>query len=359
MIAVGKFLISTTTMDPINKVVELENNGSLTQIRVMEEQLVVNTVLRTECACPGCQVETVEAVETSTIHKSQGDSRLQISPDKLTIKLSSQKENGEKIKDKTPRIEEMVEEIVESTSSTVEAVPSLLGPHPTLAGKLLHSVTVNSMQLVPFIGPGCFKQATRGSRTAELFTKKGKGSVTPYRDALMSSLGLPKPPITPQKVNPLIPLISNFTAHNPQNSLSIAPNKQLNTHTSLNEWGILSTLTGKTMKGTNLVDKPTRKQRSIEERLGLSKSLRSKRRGRRGKQRCVVFRSAMAAAAAMSVSTEGIINRNKIVLNESKAAWSVTKILGTDYMGNNEEVISRIMVTDEEVELRSALQLTK
>ena len=155
--AVGKVLISTTTMDPINRVVELENNGSLTQIRVMEEQLVVNTVLRTECACPGCQVETVEAVEISTIHKSQGDSRLQISPDKLTIKLSSQKENGEKIKDKTPRIEEMVEEIVESTSSTVEAVPSLLGPHPTLAGKLLHSVTVNSMQLVPFIGHGCFK----------------------------------------------------------------------------------------------------------------------------------------------------------------------------------------------------------
>ena len=67
----------------------------------------------------------------------------------------------------------------------------------------------------------------------------------------------------------------------------------------------------------------------------------------------------MAAAAAMSVSTEGIINRNKIVLNESKAAWSVTKILGTDYMGNDEEVISRIMVIDEEAELRSALQLTK
>ena len=87
--AVGKFLISTTTMDPINKVVELENNGSLTQIRVMEEQLVVNTVLRTECACPGCQVEIVEAVETSTIHKSQGDSRIQISSNKLSMKPSS------------------------------------------------------------------------------------------------------------------------------------------------------------------------------------------------------------------------------------------------------------------------------
>ena len=60
-------------------------------------------------------------------------------------------------------------------------------------------------------------------------------------------------------------------------------------------------------------------------------------------------------AAAFLVSTEGIINRNKIFLSESKAAWSVTKILGTDFMGNDEEVISRIMVTDEEAKLRSVL----
>ena len=65
------------------------------------------------------------------------------------------------------------------------------------------------------------------------------------------------------------------------------------------------------------------------------------------------------AAAAMSVSTKGIINRNRIVLSESKAAWSVTKILGTDYMGTDEEVISRIMVTDEEAELRFVLQSAK
>ncbi|GFY80587.1 hypothetical protein Acr_01g0003960 [Actinidia rufa] len=182
-------------MDPINKVVELENNGSLTQIRVMEEQLVVNTVLCTKYACPGSQVETGDAVETSKLHKSLGDSRIQTSPDNLILQASSQKENREEIGNKTPLIEEMVE----STSSIVEAVPSMLGPHPTLAGKPLHSVTVNSMQLVPFIGPSCFEQATRGLRTAELHSKKGKGPVTPYRDALMSNLGLPKPPITPLK----------------------------------------------------------------------------------------------------------------------------------------------------------------
>ena len=44
------------------------------------------------------------------------------------------------------------------------------------------------------------------------------------------------------------------------------------------------------------------------------------------------------------------------MLSESKATWSVTKILGTDYMGNDDEVISRIIVTDKEAELRSILQ---
>ncbi|KAG5525843.1 hypothetical protein RHGRI_032211 [Rhododendron griersonianum] len=74
------------------------------------------------------------------------------------------------------------------------------------------------------------------------------------------------------------------------------------------------------------------------------------------KQECVVFRSAIAAAT-LSVSTEGIINRNRIVLNESQAVlWTVTKIMETDYLGNDEEVISKIMVTDEEEELRASLE---
>ncbi|GFZ10960.1 hypothetical protein Acr_22g0003580 [Actinidia rufa] len=61
------------------------------------------------------------------------------------------------------------------------------------------------------------------------------------------------------------------------------------------------------------------------------------------------------AAAAFSVSTEGITNRNKILISEEKAAWSLTRILGTDYVGNDEDVISRIMVTDEEAELGDVL----
>lgn len=35
------------------------------------------------------------------------------------------------------------------------------------------------------------------------------------------------------------------------------------------------------------------------------------------------------------------------MLDEEEAAWTVTKILGEDYLGNDEEVISKIMVMDE------------
>lgn len=54
------------------------------------------------------------------------------------------------------------------------------------------------------------------------------------------------------------------------------------------------------------------------------------------------------AAVALSVSTEGINNRNRILLNEAEAVLTVTKIMGEDHLGNEEEIISKIMVTDEE-----------
>ncbi|KAI8562171.1 hypothetical protein RHMOL_Rhmol03G0014000 [Rhododendron molle] len=105
---------------------------------------------------------------------------------------------------------------------------------------------------------------------------------------------------------------------------------------------------------TKDVCKPKRKQKSVEEILGIPKPSTKRKGGRRKKQKCVVFRSAIAATA-LSVSTEGIIIRNRILLNESQAAWTVTRIIGADYLGNDEEIISKIMVTDEEEELRAAL----
>lgn len=53
------------------------------------------------------------------------------------------------------------------------------------------------------------------------------------------------------------------------------------------------------------------------------------------KQKCVVFRAATAAAAAaLSVSSDDLRNSNRIIrLDAAQAVWTVTKIIGVDYMG--------------------------
>ncbi|KAG5564401.1 hypothetical protein RHGRI_000556 [Rhododendron griersonianum] len=88
-------------------------------------------------------------------------------------------------------------------------------------------------------------------------------------------------------------------------SPSLSPQKQVN------QVGNSNVESGKTKKKKNLV-----------EILGYPiQSLPAKNRGgRKKKNKSVVFRAA-ATAIALSVSTEGISNRNRILLNESQAVW--------------------------------------
>lgn len=80
--------------------------------------------------------------------------------------------------------------------------------------------------------------------------------------------------------------------------------------------------------------KHKRKQKTIEEILGIPSTRKSKKGGKKNKQKkSVVFRGAIAEAA-LSVSSEGINNRNKILLNEADVL-AVTKILGEDYSGTS------------------------
>lgn len=51
---VGKVLISTTVMEIINQVIEVEHKGRIMNIRVIEEHVVINTFLRASCSCKGC-----------------------------------------------------------------------------------------------------------------------------------------------------------------------------------------------------------------------------------------------------------------------------------------------------------------
>ncbi|GFY90564.1 hypothetical protein Acr_07g0007610 [Actinidia rufa] len=244
------------------------------------------------------------------------------------MQLLTREDNGGEVKSKGLSIEK----VAESSSPPLEAVSSILGPYPIPTDKPLCPVNIHRMQLVPFIKSNSIDQTTRGSRAAESPTPYGKGPVISYLDALTRNLKLPKQNISPLKVNTLLPLISNYiphdTSHNTQNSLGIVPHhKQQSTPKSPNDLVHVCILPAIPEINTNIDDKPKRKQRSIEKILGIPKSAKSKKGGRKSKQ------------------------RNRILLSESKAAWSVTKILGIDYMGNDEEVLSRIMVTDEEAEL--------
>jgi len=90
--------------------------------------------------------------------------------------------------------------------------------------------------------------------------------------------------------------------------------------------------------------KGKKRRKNIDEILGFSKVDNRNHMGRgRTKNKCVVFRSAVAAVALnASVSSEGINNRNRILLDEAQTIWAVNKIMGIGYDGDENEVISKI-----------------
>ena len=45
----------------------------------------------------------------------------------------------------------------------------------------------------------------------------------------------------------------------------------------------------------------------------------------------------------VSVSEDGIANRNKILLNEAQAIWAMNKAAGIGYEGDEDEVISKLV----------------
>lgn len=85
------------------------------------------------------------------------------------------------------------------------------------------------------------------------------------------------------------------------------------------------------------------KRKNINEILGYSKVNKGNTKGRRNKSKSVILRSAVASAAlSASLSSSGINNRNRILLDEAKAIWEVDKMFGLQYDGDEREVISKI-----------------
>lgn len=91
--------------------------------------------------------------------------------------------------------------------------------------------------------------------------------------------------------------------------------------------------------------KPNKDYKSAEARI-------EQMPGGRKKQKCVVFRSAVEATA-LSSSSDGL---NKFHLNESPAVWSLNKIMDIGYQGDDEALISRIVITEAGNEKRTKVQ---
>ncbi|KAI8550779.1 hypothetical protein RHMOL_Rhmol06G0133500 [Rhododendron molle] len=65
-------------MENINQVIMVENKGKTFQVRVIEEQLIINTILRTDCTCHGCRVAEEKEILQSGERVQDANSALEV-----------------------------------------------------------------------------------------------------------------------------------------------------------------------------------------------------------------------------------------------------------------------------------------
>ncbi|KAG5520652.1 hypothetical protein RHGRI_033285 [Rhododendron griersonianum] len=88
--------------------------------------------------------------------------------------------------------------------------------------------------------------------------------------------------------------------------------------------------------------KGKKKRKTIDDILGFTRANSFNNKSRNNKPKCVVYRSAVAALAlSASISSDGVINRNRIILDEAQAIWTCKKIMGLGYDGEEDEVVSK------------------
>ncbi|KAI8566658.1 hypothetical protein RHMOL_Rhmol02G0058800 [Rhododendron molle] len=84
--------------------------------------------------------------------------------------------------------------------------------------------------------------------------------------------------------------------------------------------------------------KGKKKRKTIDDILGFTRVSSFNNKSRNNKPKCAVYRSAVAALAlSASLSSDGVINRNRIILDEAQAIWTCNKIMGLVYDGEEDE----------------------
>lgn len=184
--------------------------------------MVVNTILRTDCACPGCHVEN------SSQSPSTGDSE-------------EIQKNGREENDVEANLD-LIEEVAESVGNMVGDEANILRPNADdLAGTNGGENNDHCMQLIALSGNNNVRTAIRDLRLAEhACSSMGRGTVSPMEvnnvhAHILNSIsghqiiiGLSKAPLPPLASFSLMPQIprnlSQSNGH--ESSLSLVPHKK-------------------------------------------------------------------------------------------------------------------------------------
>ncbi|KAI8551124.1 hypothetical protein RHMOL_Rhmol06G0160900 [Rhododendron molle] len=90
--------------------------------------------------------------------------------------------------------------------------------------------------------------------------------------------------------------------------------------------------------------KGRKKRKTIDDILGFTRVNSLDNKSRNNKSKCTVYRSVVAALALSTcISSDGVINKNRIVLDEAQVIWTCNKIMGLGYDGEEGEVISKFV----------------
>ncbi|KAI8522486.1 hypothetical protein RHMOL_Rhmol13G0001100 [Rhododendron molle] len=88
--------------------------------------------------------------------------------------------------------------------------------------------------------------------------------------------------------------------------------------------------------------KGKKKRKTIDDILGFTRINSFNNKSRNNKPKCAVHRSAITALVlSASISSDGVINRNRIILDEAQTIWTCNKIMGLGYDGEEDKVISK------------------
>lgn len=137
---------------------------------------------------------------------------------------------------------------------------------------------------------------------------------------------------------------------------------------SLNEDCIQLVISEKEVNQDSLIQAPIqstvkglqgkKKRKNINDILGYTK-VNPGKGGGRNKNKSVVLRPTIAATAALtaSISSGGINNRNRILLDEAQAIWAINKMHGINYDGDEQEVVSKIVDLEAKVKEKAVCLL--